>query len=238
MNDEVAPDGYFDNSGAWNVAIIGPIGGSDAGATRQAADTTPLTPDVKQLIADEIKGQLALENAEAQQNAQKQDTDPGSSGVARLLADGRPHVFVVGDSLDLTDSTGQECAVSEGDALQLTTAPPADATVANLIVLASKGGKECQKSVTVAVNLTDLQEMQNHMRETIDQGLKDLQAKQGSGGLPAAPASAKAAPVQPEYAAIAPPPDPNEATDLQQQSQQADQAEKEVAAAAVPTPNK
>jgi hypothetical protein len=36
--------------------------------------------------------------------------------------------------------------------------------------------------------LTDLQEMQNHMRETIDQGLQDLQAKQGKGGLPASAA--------------------------------------------------
>jgi hypothetical protein len=135
---------------------------------------------------------------------------------------------VVGDGLDLTDSTGAECAVSEGDALQLTTPPAADATVANLVVLASKGGKECQKTATVAVNLTDLQEMQNHMRETIDLGLKDLQAKQGTGGLPAAPPSAQAPPVQTPYAAVAPPPDPKDAADLQAQTKDADQAEAEV----------
>ena len=56
--------------------------------------------------------------------------------------------------------------------------------------MASKGGNECQKSSTVTVQLTDLQEMQNSMRETIDQGLQDLQAKQGKGGLPPAPPSA------------------------------------------------
>ena len=112
------------------------------------------------------------------------------------------------------------------------TPPPADATTANLVVLASKGGHECQKSSTVAVNLTDLQEMQNHMRETIDQGLQDLQSKQGTGGLPAAPPSAQAKPAQTEYAAAAPPPDPKDAADLQQQSQQADQSEKEVTAEA------
>ena len=203
-----------------------------AGEAIAAGGPPALTPEVKQQIADEVKAQIALENAEAAQTAQKQDVDPGSSGVARLLADGHPHVFVVGGGLDLTDSTGAECAVSEGDALQLMTPPPGDATTADLVVLASKGGKECQKSATVAVNLTDLQEMQNHMRETIDLGLKDLQAKQGTGGIPAAPTSAQAPPTQTEYAAVAPPPDPKDADALQQQVKDADAAEAEVTAAA------
>jgi uncharacterized membrane protein len=96
------------------------------------------------------------------------------------------------------------------------------------MVLASKGGQECQKNSTVTVQLTDLQEMQNQMRATIDQGLQELQAKQGTGGLPQAPPSAQAKPTQTEYASIAPPPDPKDAADLQQQVQQADQSEKEV----------
>jgi len=191
-----------------------------------------LSPEVKQQIADEVKAQLALENQEAAQTAQNKDVDAGSSGIARLLGDGHPHVFVVGSGLDLTDDSGQECAVSEGDALSLQTPPPADATTANLVVLASKGGQECHSGGTVAVNLTDLQEMQNHLRETIDVGLKELQDKQGKGGLPQAPASAQAAPVASPYAAVAPPPDPQDAADIQQQAQQADQAEKEVTAAA------
>jgi hypothetical protein len=102
----------------------------------------------------------------------------------------------------------------------------------DLVVLASKGGSECQKSSTVTIQLADLQEMQNHMRETIDQGLQDLQAKQGKGGLPQAPPSAQAKPMEPEYASVAPPPDPKDAADLQQQGQQADLAEKEVSAEA------
>jgi len=203
-----------------------------AGEQIAAGGPPALTPEVKQQIADEVKAQIALENAEAAQTAQKQDVDPGSSGIARLLGDGKPHVFVVGDGLDLTDSTGVECAVSEGDALQLVTPPPSDATTADLVVLASKGGKECQRSATVAVNLTDLQEMQNHMRETIDLGLKDLQAKQGTGGIPAAPTSAQAPPTQTEYAAVAPPPDPKDAEALQQQAKEADASEAEVTAAA------
>ena len=170
---------------------------------------------------------MALENQEAQQNAQQQDVDPASSGIARMLSDGRPHVFVVGSALDVVDTSQTECALSDGDVMQLQTPPPADATVADVVVLSSKGGPECQKQATVSVALADLQEMQNHMRETIDQGLQDLQAKQGTGGLPALPPSAQSQPAPAQYAAIAPPPDSERRSEIQQQTQQADQAETE-----------
>jgi hypothetical protein len=199
--------------------------GEDDGTPEATGGQPVLTPEVKQMIADEVKNQLALENSEAQQNAQNQDADPGSSGIARLLSDGRPHVFVAGGNLDVTDANGQECVVSDGDTLQLRTAPPADATTANLVVLSSKGVPECQISLTVQVQLTDLQEMQNQMRETIDQGLKDLQDKQGTDGLPAAPPSAQAPPVEAQYASIAPPPDPNAGAEIAQVDQQGAQAE-------------
>jgi hypothetical protein len=186
-----------------------------------------LTSDVKQQIAEEVRGQLALENQEAQQNSAQQDIDPGSSGVARMLSDGHKHVFVVGSALDVTDSNQNECALSDGDVLGLMSPPPTDATAADLVVMASKGGNECQKSSTVMVQLTDLQEMQNRMRELIDTGLQELQNKQGKGGLPPAPQSAQAAPAPAQYAEIAPPADTNAGTEIQQQTQQADQAETE-----------
>ena len=172
------------------------------------------------MIADEVRNQLALENSEAGQNAQQQDVDPGSSGIARLLSDGRPHVFVAGGNLDVTDSSGQECVVSDGDTLQLRTAPPADATTANLVVLSSKGTPECQISLLFRCQLTDLQEMQNHMRETIDQGLQDLQAKQGKDGLPAAPPSAQGTPTRPNMPRLRLRPIPRTRPILQQQDQQ------------------
>jgi hypothetical protein len=210
----------------------------------QEADGTPapaggqpvLTPEVKQMIADEVKAQLALENQEATQNAGGQDVDPGSSGIARLLSENHPHVFVAGGNLDVTDTSGQECKVSDGDALELRQPPPSDATTANLVVLSSKGTPECQIQLTVQVQLTDLQEMQNHMRETIDQGLQDLQSKQGKDGLPAAPPSAQAPPVQSAYAAVAPPPEPNLGDQIAQEDKQGEQAEKEVTAEAAADP--
>ncbi len=198
-------------------------------APDQASGGQPvLTPEVKQMIADEVKNQLALENQEAQQNAQGQEVDPASSGIARLLSDGHPHVFVAGGSLDVTDASGNECVVSDGDALQLQQAPPSDATAASLVVLSSKGRPECQISLSVQVQLTDLQEMQNHMRETIDQGLQDLQSKQGTNGFPEAPPSAQGDPAPAAYAAAAPPPDTNVAADIQGADQQAAASEKDV----------
>jgi hypothetical protein len=69
-------------------------------------DASPLTPEVKNMIADEVKRQIALENSESAQNAQGQDIDSGSSGIARMMSDGQPHVFVAGSDLDLVADSG------------------------------------------------------------------------------------------------------------------------------------
>lgn len=205
-----------------------------AGQQQQAMapDAAPMTPDIKALVAEEVKRQLALENQEAQTTAANNVPDPASSGIARMLSDNIQHVFVAGADLDVIDASGTECAVSEGDALQLTGPPAADATAANLMVLSSKGGVECHKGATVSVALADLQDMQNHMRETIDAGMGDLQQKGGQGGLPAVPASAKAAPAKAAFVDVAPPPDPNAAAEVAKQGTEADKAEQEVSGAA------
>jgi len=195
------------------------------------SNAAALTPDVKQLIADEVKRQIALENAEAKAG-QAAEPDAASSSIQRALTDGTAHVFVAGADLDVVDSGGNECALSQGDAIQLTGQNPADANTINLAVLASKGGKECPKGDVVAVKLEDLQEMQNSMRQTIDQGMQDLQKKQGTGGLPAAPASAQAPPQQSPVAAAAPPPPPESevVATLNQEAKEADALEKEASA--------
>jgi hypothetical protein len=200
------------------------------------SNPAPLTPDVKQLIADEVRRQVALENSESA-GAKGGEPDAASSSIQRMLTDGTAHVFIAGQDLDVVDAAGNECAVSEGDALQLTVQQvAADATAVNLGVLASKGGKECAKGDTISVKLDDLQEMQNHMRETIDKGMQDLQKKQGTGGIPAAPASAKAAPTESAMAAIAPPPPPADevAAQINQESSEGDKAEQEAGGAPAP----
>jgi hypothetical protein len=185
-----------------------------------------MTPDVKDLIAEEVQRQIAIETAEAKLGR----TDPEASGIAHLFSDHVQHVFVAGKDLDVTDAGGSECALSEGDALQLTGPPAGDANVATLVVLSSKGGKECGKGDNVMVAFADLQDMQNHMRETIDQGLGELQTKQGQGGLPALPPAAQGAPVKAEFAASAPPPEADVAAQIKEQAQAADAAEKQVVA--------
>jgi hypothetical protein len=205
----------------------------DAPADQAPPSATPaLTPAVKDMIAAEVKSQLALENQEATQNAQNQDPDPSSSGIARLLSDHNTHVFVLGSPLDVVDSSGAECALSDGDVLNMIAPAAPDATAVNVVVLSSKGGSECAKSATVTVAITDLQDMQNHMRETIDQGLQELQTKQGQGGLPPAPPSALAPGANSTVTKDAPPPNVNVATEVNQQLADASQAEKDVVAQA------
>jgi hypothetical protein len=206
-----------------------------AAAQQAAADQAAmLTPEVKAMVADEVKRQLSLENNEAGQNAQGQDIDPASSGIARMLGDGQPHVFIAGASLDLTDTAGTECAVSQGDVIEVAAPPAQDAQATSAVVLASKGGNECRKSDNVTVALNDLQDMQNHMRESIDQGLGDLQKNQGQGGLPQAPPSAQAPATKAGFTADAPAPDTTAGAQIAEQTKAADQDEQEVASATPP----
>ncbi len=202
---------------------------SQAAAQALPAGQTYVTPEIKQMISDEVSRQVALENQEAQQNSQGQDVDAESSGIARLLGDNQTHVFIAGTDLDVVQASGQECGISQGDVLEVTAAPPADAAAATATVLCSKGGRECPKSAQVTVPFSDLQEMQNHMRENIDQGLSDLQSKQGQGGLPAEPPSAKATQAQSSFVGTAPPAEVNVDAQLRQTSAEADIAEQEVA---------
>ncbi len=206
----------------------------DAAAQAQAqlaADAAPLTPQVKDLISAEVQRQIAIENAESAQQAA--GPNPAVSGVQRMLSDNQSHVFVAGKEVDVVDATGAECAVSEGDVLQLTPTPlPDDATAATLVVMTSKGGVECKKGAAVTVEIADLQDMQNHMRESISQGMGDLKSKQGKGGLPALPASASGMPMMAQFAMDAPPPDATASQQITAQAQDADKAEQEVLAQA------
>jgi hypothetical protein len=204
----------------------------DAAAAAQAGyDPTGqafLSPQVKNMVAVEVQRQLNQESAESQN---PQALMSPSSGAPPILADNNPHVFVVGSSL-IANAGGQECALTQGDVLQLNPAPSPDPNYANVQVLASKG-QDCQTGNLIPVQLADLQEMQNHMRETLDQGLGELQARQGQGGLPAIDASLRAQTPAP-YAADLPPAETNVADELQQQAREADRQEQDVLGQAGP----
>ena len=193
-------------------------------ASGQLVVPAPIPPDVKAAIAEEVRREIALERTEAVAGVQA-TPDPGSSGIARILTDNLTHVFVVSAALDVPFEGGT-CGITEGDVLQLNPGTPANSSAATMVVLASKG-PDCQRGASVQVGIADIQEMQNHLRETIDQGLGDLRAKQGQGGIPAAPAGAAAAPVQTGFAAIAPPDDPNVKSELSDTAKEGDQADRQ-----------
>jgi hypothetical protein len=202
------------------------------------ADAKPaLTPEVKDEVSNEIKALVQQEGNEAQANAAHQDADPAQTSVVHLLSDNHPHVFVAGAEVDLVAASGQECAFTEGDVLKVSSPPPASGDTESATVVASKGKpKECTTSTTVTVPLSDLQDMYNHMREQLDDGLKELQSKQGKSGLPAAPAGSTGAPVKAAFAADAPPPDADAAQQIKAQASQADQAESEAVASVSAAP--
>ena len=180
---------------------------------RPASETPPadgspaITPQVKQLLADEVGRQVKQESVEAQENAQHKDPQPGAGSVVQELGDRQPHVFVVASDLDLVDPTGRRCMISEGDVVQVVSGPQPSTGTASAVVLASKGGIECGRAAQVEIALTDLQEMQNHMRETIDQGMANTTAGK------------TATSVTPAYAASAPAPDADAAHEIDQQRQ-------------------
>jgi len=121
-------------------------------------------------------------------------------------------------SVVVVSADGQQCAVTQGDVLQLDPAAQyPDPT--NAKVLAAKIA-DCQSGKAVQVALADLQEMQNHMREMLDQGLGELQTRQGQGNLPVINASLRTQ-TPAAYAADLPAPDANVASELQQTAQAA-----------------
>jgi len=172
-----------------------------------------LTPAIKQEIADEVQRQLDLEKAQAENPppAPASDTAP-----AEMAGDG-PYLFIVSQSLEVTDSEGEACALTEGDVLQLNALPPEGGTAANVTVLARKD-KDCRKGSLVSVSLEDLTEMHNRMHETIDQGLDEIRSQQGQGEMPQMPSAAASAPVEVSFASALPPPDPNVARELSERT--------------------
>src|ERR1039458_9900519 len=124
--------------------------------------SAPMTPEVKQAIADEVRRQIDLERA-----AGRDPNAPGGQDTD-IFADNRPHVFVVNTTLAVNSDAG-ECTIAEGDVLRMNGPPPPNATSADVIVLSSRG-RDCRRGSTVSVDLQDLQEMQNQMLATIDRG--------------------------------------------------------------------
>jgi hypothetical protein len=194
-----------------------PEGGPGAPAAGPAQGETPITPEIREAIAQEVQRQLAQQHADA---ANPEQANQGE--LPAVLRDPQ-HVFVVSSSLDVTVGD-EECGLTPGDVLRLNGVPPDGTVVADVRVVSSKRS-DCAAGSVVTVSVNDLQEMHNNFQEKIDTGLGTLRASQGSGGLPAAPADAVEPPPRPSLAADHSSPEPNVQAMLQEQEGKADQAE-------------
>jgi hypothetical protein len=184
----------------------------------EATNQSPMTPEVKQAIADEVRQQLTAEQAAA---ANPQGPPPGDQVPEALSPSER--VFIVAGNLDVTISaSGQECGLTAGDVLKRTS-DDADGNQNVTASVQSSKQSDCANGQTVAAPVQELQEMHNHFREQIDAGLKTLANKGGTGNLPQ-PTDTTTVPGE----VPTPTPDAGAAGQLQAENGLADQTEGQV----------
>jgi hypothetical protein len=183
-----------------------------------------LSPEVKQLIANEVQRQLAEERAAAAQpspGGQAQGGNDQAPEEAPAALDPNQRVFIVAGNVDLVGDAG-ECAVTAGDVLLRTgTAPDANNRIAVSVVSSKRGN--CPANTNSEVEVTELQEMHNQFREKMDSGLKALADNQGKNGLPQAPDTGTTAGEVPPPTA-----DADADAELQNQQKNADQEEHKI----------
>src|SRR3984957_16336461 len=180
-----------------------------------------LSPEVKQAIAEQVKAQIAASQAEAGKSGSAGGGQQASSGEVPPALDPARRTFVVSDDLAV-EADGEECALTQGDVITRLTDTPDEDQKVNVSVASSKKA-DCATGKTVAVAVDDLQEMQNHFQEQIDEGMKTLASKQGTSGLPKAPDTSTVASDVPP-----PPPDKTAAKTLEDQDAEADKTELQV----------
>lgn len=194
--------------------------GNNGGGGGQVA----LSPEVKQMIADEVQRQLAIERSAAAQpspaanNAPAQNANNQPEETPAAL-DPNQRVFIVAGNVDLVGDSG-ECAATAGDVLVRSGEP--NGTKIGVSVVSSKKG-DCAIGTNADVEIGDLQEMHNQFREKLDAGLKTMADNSGKNGLPKAPDTNTIGGEVP-----APQPDADADGELQNQQKDAEGAEEEV----------
>jgi hypothetical protein len=211
---------------------------TDTAAAAPAAAAAPVTlsPEVKQAIAEEVKAQLAAQQAQAGTAAASSTTAAASTTTAAATPattappaalDPAKRTFVVDTAVTAVASDGTECGLTGGDVVtRLTETPDATDNTVSASISASKKG-DCAAGATVAVKVDDLQEMYNHFQESLTTGLSEMAKKQGTNGMPKAPDTGTTASDVP-----APKADPDAAKAIQDENSEADKVEADVKAEA------
>jgi len=202
-----------------------------AAASGGAADggQAMITPELKELIAEEVRAQIAAEKAAADNPdpaapVSKGRSPAGESGPDEVPAalDPSRKTFVVSTVLTESMADGTECSLSPGDILTRIENTP-DANQSVKVVVASAQRNDCFAGTQLAIAITDLQNMHNDFRAKVSEGLAKLAENQGKNGIPSGPAAD--AKVNPNGQAQ---PDLTVEADLKAQQEEASQAESEV----------
>jgi hypothetical protein len=201
----------------------GDVGPPVARMAPENSNQVQLSPEVKQMIADEVKQQLAAERAAAANPAPAGSQPTQASNAPPPALDPNHTVFVVASDLDVVAADGNECELTPGDVVNRIDDTPDNNDSVQVRVASSKQG-DCAQGSKPRVAVADLEDMSNRFREQLDAGLQQLAANNGKNGLPAAPdTTTSAAPDVPT-----PEPDQDTYSQLQGVQKEADQAEQDV----------
>ncbi|HUI51652.1 MAG TPA: hypothetical protein VLX60_07700 [Terriglobales bacterium] len=199
-------------------------------AESAAGGNVTLSPEVKAMIAEQVRTQLAADRAAAEQGAAPNSAPSQPAADAEQVPqalDPNLRVFIVAANLEVT-SDGQSCSLTSGDVLMRSENAPGQDNAVGVNVVSSKKG-DCASGTSPRVQVADLQDMHNHFREQMDSGMQTLAQNQGKNGIPTGPTANPRE--NPDGQAVA---DLTASADLQKQQQDAEEAEKEVQQASSP----
>jgi hypothetical protein len=140
-----------------------------------------ISPEVKRVIGNEVKQQLAAEQAAA--------TNPPPTSTSAHVPDAlnpAERVFMVATNLGVAATDRQECKLTPGDIIHRLDDTEGNDNKVRVSVISSKQG-DCSLTAMPTLAVNDLQEMHNSFQEQLDSGLGTLAEKSGAGGLPKAP---------------------------------------------------
>jgi hypothetical protein len=213
------------------------VAGQDSAADGQAT----ITPEMKQLIADEVRAQIQAEQGEEESAPANSEPDAPVSNTPPPASQNGPDVlpaaldpalktFLVSTVLSESVSDGTECSLSPGDILTRIQDTP-DANQAVKVVVASSQRNDCAAGTQLVFAVMDLQDMHNDFRAKLSEGLNQLAQNQGKNGIPAGPPAAS----KPNPTGQAQP-DLTVEADLKTQQDEVAQAESDIQQASVVAP--
>jgi hypothetical protein len=151
-----------------------------------SSQTASITPEIKELISQQVRQELAAERREAENPASAEPETTAEAAPAALSPTER--VFVVSMDLNVPAEGNQTCALTPGDIILRSSTQVGEEGGVAVSVLSSKAGN-CPAGFNTSLELATLQEMHNDFRQQIDSGLAVLARNQGKGGLPEGPAA-------------------------------------------------